>query len=135
MIILMRRLVGVILGGFSPLVFVAPAFAATINICPPTGSGFEKLCTFDFSSFGSIVTTLINLALIIAVVIALFFLIYGGIKWVLSGGDKSAVESARNHIVAAIVGLTIALLAFFILNIIGGFFGITLTSLTLPRLP
>lgn len=135
MIILMRRLAGVILGGFSPLVFVTPVFAATINICPPVGSGFEKLCTLDFNNFPILVTTLINLILIIAVVIALFFLIYGGIKWVISGGDKSAVEAARNHIVAAIVGLTIALLAFFILNIVGGFFGITLTSLTLPRLP
>lgn len=134
MIILMRKLASVILGGFSLLFFVTPAFAATINICPQTGSGFEKLCTLDFNSFPSLVTTLINLVLIVAVVIALFFLIYGGIKWVLSGGDKTAVEAARNHIVAAVVGLTIALLAFFILNIIGGLFGVSLTNLTLPKI-
>jgi len=133
MIISMRRLAGVILGGFSPLVFVTPAFAAgAINICPQAGTGFEKLCTLNLDSFPSLVTTLINLVLIIAVIIALFFLIYGGIKWVLSGGDKTAVEAARNHIVAAIVGLTIALLAFFILNIIGGLFGVNLTNLNLP---
>lgn len=135
MIILMRRLAGVILGGFSSLVFVTPAFATTIQLCPGSaGTSFANLCTLDFNSFPNLITKLINLALIVAVVIALFFLIYGGIKWVLSGGDKTAVEAARNHIVAAIVGLTISLLAFFILNIIAGFFNITLTNLILPQL-
>lgn len=135
MISLMRKLIGFIFGLISPLIFVSPAFAATINICPPTGSGFDKLCLLDFNSFPGIIGTLIRLILIVAIVISLFFLIYGGIRWVLSGGDKTAVEAARNHIVAAIVGLVIVLLAFFILNLIGGFFGITLTNLELPKLP
>lgn len=133
MIRTMKKFLGFIGALGAQLLFVTPSFAATINICP--GGGFAKLCNIDFDSFPGIVTTLINLALIAAVVIALFFLIYGGIKWVLSGGDKTAVEAARNHIVAAIVGLAIALLAFFILNIIGGFFGITLRDLQLPKLP
>lgn len=55
---------------------------------------------------------------IIGVVVAVIFLIYGGIKWILSGGDKTAVESARNHIIAAIVGLIIVVGAFFIIGLI-----------------
>lgn len=135
MIGLMRKLIGLITGFISPFVFVSPAFAA-IKICPGVepGSNFEKLCTIDFTDFGSIISKLITLILIVAIVVAVFFLIYGGIRWILSGGDKTAVESARNHIVAAIVGLVIALLAFFIINIIGGLFGISLTNLQLPTL-
>lgn len=55
---------------------------------------------------------------VIGVIIAIAYLIYGGIRWILSGGDKTAVDAARNHIVAAIIGLAIILAAFFIVNAI-----------------
>ena len=71
---------------------------------------------------------------IVAVIVALGFLIYGGIKWIISGGDKAGVEAARNTIVAAVVGLVIVFLSYFILNIILGIFGLSLGTLTLPTL-
>jgi hypothetical protein len=61
---------------------------------------------------------IITLLLVVGVLIALIFLIYGGIKWILSGGDKAGVEAARKHIVAAIVGLVIVVAAFFIINVV-----------------
>lgn len=116
-----------------PFVFAASAFAAEqVDVCP-TGQ-FNPLCGLKYDTFGTIVSSLITLVLIIAVVISLFFLIYGGIKWVTSGGDKTGVESARNHIVAAIVGLAIALLAYLIINIVLNMFGISLNKFTLPTL-
>ena len=62
------------------------------------------------------------------VLIALAFLIYGGVKWITSGGDKAGVEAARNMIVAAIVGLVIAFLVYFILQIIFSLFGLDFAS-------
>ena len=124
------------MGFLYPLIFASSAYAQ-INICPQAGASgtqFAPLCNLNFDDFGTLVSRLITLILIIAIVVSIFFLIYGGIKWITSGGDKTAVEGARNHIVAAIVGLVIALLAFFILNVIGGLFGINLTNLTLPNL-
>lgn len=109
-----------------------PAYAAEINLCP-LGSQFDPLCkSLGAGSFATIISAIIIIMLIAAVVLALFFLIWGGIKWILSGGDKTAVEGARNHIVAAIVGLIIAFLAFFILIIIGGVFKIDILKLALP---
>ncbi len=61
---------------------------------------------------------LITLLFIVGIIIAVVFLIYGGIKWILSGGDSKQVEGARSHIVAAIVGLIIVVGAFVILNIV-----------------
>lgn len=61
---------------------------------------------------------LVTLLFVVGIVIAVVFLIYGGIKWILSGGDPKQVEGARNHIVAAIVGLIIVLGAFLILNLV-----------------
>ena len=129
----MKKLIA-ITAAFSSYLLAVPSALAQTNVqACPTGQ-FSILCNFGLSSFGNIVSTTVTVLFVIAVVIALGFLIYGGIKWIISGGDKTAVESARNTIVAAVVGLIIVFLAFFILNIILGFFGISLTALQLPKL-
>ena len=118
------------------------AFATTGGKVDPcsTGGGnsgmgqFKTLCTLNANNLGQIVGTLVTFILIIAVLIALFFLIFGGIRWITSGGDKAKVESARGTIIAAIVGFVIAFLAFFILSLALSFFGLSLNNLTLPRL-
>lgn len=133
MICIVKKLFILLVGLLSPLVVVQPVFAAAIEICPTTGP-FAKLCNLKFDNVGTIIGNLITIILILAIVIAVFFLIYGGIRWITSGGDKQAVENARNHIIAAIVGLVIALLAFFIINFVGSLIGVNLTNLTIPTL-
>lgn len=113
----------------------APVFAqTTIDPCARSGgaAGFNALCNLNFG--GGIVGALVTVAFIIATLIALAFLIFGGIKWITSGGDKTAVEGARNTIVAALVGLVIVFLAYFIIRIIFTFFGINFGNLTIPNL-
>lgn len=85
-------------------------------------------------NLGEVLGFVVTIAFVIAVLIALFFLIWGGIKWITSGGDKGGVESARNQIIAAIIGLIIVFLAFFILNLVLGLFGLSLFNLQLPTL-
>jgi uncharacterized protein YacL len=110
------------------------AFASTINPCP-NASQFAALCNLNANNLGGIVGAAVTFILIIAVLIALFFLILGGIRWITSGGDKAKVDSARQTITAAIIGLVIAFLAFFILALALSFFGLSLSNLTLPRIP
>jgi hypothetical protein len=115
------------------IVTAAPALAQTINLCPQTGQ-LSGICT-DNRNFASVLSKIITLILVGAVILALFFLIWGGIKWIMSGGDKAKVESARNTIIAAIIGLIIAFLAFFILNVVAGLFGIgAVNQLQLPKI-
>ena len=99
--------------------------ALTLNGTPiPAPSGVP---TGGLSTTGShILSTLMTLAFDVAVVLAVVFLILGGIRWVTSRGDAKAVEGARNQIVYAIVGLVIAFLALIIVTIIGRFFHIQL---------
>ncbi len=123
----------------SPLLvlLVTPSlvFADTpVHVEPPANNQFNKLFDFTDTSFGGVVGKVVTIAFILATVIALFFLVYGGVKWITSGGDKAAVESARNTIVAAVIGLVIVFLSYFILNIVLGFFGLKLTDLVLPTL-
>lgn len=115
-----------------------PAFAQSVDPCrTDTGAGgtnFSKLCSLNASSLPRIIQTIVTILLIAAVIIALFFLIWGGIRWITSGGDKGKVEEARKHIVAAIIGLIVAFLAYFILQVVLGFFGFSVGDLALPRL-
>lgn len=110
-----------------------PAFAQTVVDPCPQGQ-FNPLCTkFNASDTGRIISTVITFMLIAAVIIALFYLIYGGIRWITSGGDKGKVEEARKHIIAAIIGLVVAFVAYFILQIILNVFGLgTISRLQLP---
>ncbi len=114
-----------------------PAFAqakttTSLNPCP-TGQ-FSKLCGLDSTKIGTVISTIVTVVLIAAAIIALFFLIWGGIRWITSGGDKAKVESARNTIIASIIGLIVALLAYFLITLVLSFFGLTLSGLTLPKL-
>lgn len=119
-------------GGY--LTLASSAFAqTTVNTC--AAGQFAPLCNLTTGSFGAIVSTLIQLVFAIAVIVALFYLVWGGFKWLTSGGDKGAVQQAREHIVAAIIGLVIIFLSYFILNILLGFFGVgSLNAITLPRI-
>jgi hypothetical protein len=45
-------------------------------------------------------------------------LIYGGFKYITSGGDESGAKSARNTIIYAVVGLVIVALAQFIVKFV-----------------
>lgn len=61
---------------------------------------------------------IVNNLFLIAAFLAVAYLMYGGIKWITSRGDKIAVEAARKHIVAAVIGLVIVAGAFFAMNVV-----------------
>jgi len=133
----MKKLSALLIASGSYLTLALPAFAETqIKFCPDalTNSDFSGLCNISLS--GNLFQAIITIAFVVATLLALAFLIFGGIKWITSGGDKAGVEAARNMIVAALVGLVIAFLAYFILNLVLSFFGVTFTdnSFTLPTI-
>lgn len=64
--------------------------------------------------FGNIIFWLLVFAGITAVV----FIIFGGIKFITSGGDPKAAEGARKTLTWAIIGLIVILLSFAIVRLI-----------------
>lgn len=146
---LMRKLVLSILSTLSyifitPLAYAAPTPTPTpiptgiVNPCDSTGifAAICKLGSPEGGSVGSVIGGFVSLFFAIATVIAIIYLIYGGIKWITSRGEKTEVEAARNHIIAAIVGLIMVFLAFFLINFVLGFFiqGFNITNVALPSL-
>lgn len=83
----------------------------------------------------ALVTFIINAFFALAVLAALIYLLWGGLNWILSGGDKDKVENARQRIIAAIIGLVLVVLAYVILNFVLVLLGLGgIAQLELPTL-
>jgi hypothetical protein len=70
----------------------------------------------------------INIMIIIAVILCLISIVWAGVQWASSSGDKAKVASARARITWSIVGLIVVLFAFLIVSILGNFFNVNLTK-------
>ncbi|MBI3889823.1 hypothetical protein HY312_04620 [Candidatus Saccharibacteria bacterium] len=57
------------------------------------------------------VSTLLNTAYLIAGIVAVIVIIIGGIRYASSNGDSSGVQSGKNTILYAVVGLIIIIMA------------------------
>jgi len=61
---------------------------------------------------------LTNTILLVVGLISVIMLVYGGLRYILSGGDSKKGTDAKNTILYAIIGLIISLLAFAIVNFV-----------------
>lgn len=110
-------LVGLMLLGLSGFGFVyaAPQVAAvgTDDVCAGLegagGSGCEP--DRDDITVESTVRTMINIFSWIVGIIAVIMIIVGGAKYVTSGGDSNGIQSAKNTIMYALIGIVIVALA------------------------
>lgn len=101
---------------------------AALTVIAPSGSAFAQISggindakgddvpSQLFGGEGSIFTTVVNVLLFIIGALSVIMLIWGGIRYTTSGGSSSAVTSAKNTIMYAIIGLVVAFLAFAIVN-------------------
>ncbi|TSA44794.1 hypothetical protein D4R52_03680 [bacterium] len=65
-----------------------------------------------------IVMRVIQILLAVAGLVAVIFLIVGGFRYILAGGNEEAAESAKKTITNAIIGIVIIILAFVIVRVI-----------------
>lgn len=98
------------------LASTTPVFAQNLGVPKPPG--------FQIEDIGKLISNAAGVALIIAAILVFVFLIWGGIQWITSGGDKGKTEEARNRITAALVGLAIVAAAWAVVQLVSTFFGI-----------
>ena len=97
-----------------------PAFAAACTNaadCVKTGATTAG-GTGTTTNVGTLIKTIVNVLLYILGAIAVIMIVIGGIKYTYSNGDSSSVQSAKNTILYAVVGLVIAIMAFAIVNFV-----------------
>ena len=113
----------VLLLGSIFLPWVQPAAAqTTINIKPPSDVP---------PTIGPLISSGIQAVIVIAGLITFVYLVWGGIEWLTSGGDKEKYESARGRITAAVIGLVIVIAAWAVMSLIGNFLGINWSNMTI----
>jgi hypothetical protein len=115
------------------LVPVSAAFADCTNIANQvqnganSASGGSDTCSVQTntnpSDLKSIASRLVNFFSIIVGAVSVLMIIYGGFRYITSGGDSGRVGNAKNTLIYAIVGLIIVALAqvivHFVLNNVG----------------
>lgn len=87
----------------------------------------SKLGAFPFTQnngLGIFVSNVIGLLIGLAGIFFLIFLVWGGVQWITSGGEKGSVENARNQITNAAIGLVIVVAAWAIFSVLKTFLGL-----------
>lgn len=77
----------------------------------PAGEAVCEIYNFQPSDIPLIGLAVVDIALRIAALIAVGYVIYGGIQYVVSQGAPDATKKARQTIINALVGLVLAMLA------------------------
>lgn len=113
------------------ILFSLAKSASAADLSPPGPYNNLGKITVD-----SVVSGVIEILLFFAFVTAMIFLLIGGIRWIMAGGDKAAAESAKGAITAAIIGLIIVLGTWAILIVVQTLFGIKIigAAITFPDL-
>ena len=93
---------------------VALAQVATVPSTgvPTTILGFYNLVCIATNWFFSFV-----------ILIAVFFLLYGALKFFSAGGNEDSVATARRYLAYALVGIAVAILARSFVFVVGNFLG------------
>ncbi len=68
-----------------------------------------------------------NIALYVIGFISVVMLIWGGLRYIISGGDSKKITDAKNTILYALIGLVVAFLAYAIVNFVLNAIGATST--------
>lgn len=95
---------------------IPTVFAASLNVPQPEQARITDI--------GLLISSAINIVIIVAGILVFAFLVWGGIQWMTSGGDKTKTEEARNRITAALVGLAIVAASWALTKLISYFFGV-----------
>ncbi len=92
-----------------------------LGFCLPVGTTETKVSfggRRNFSDIGDFIQYMYRYSIMIAGVVSIIVIIIAGFQWAMSGGNGSTIQNARKKIEGALMGLTIAILSYSILNFV-----------------
>ncbi len=81
---------------------------------------------FPIPDFGMMLTFVIRIFFTVAGLVAMLYLLLGAFSWITSGGNKEAVDKARDKIMNAVIGVILIFAVLAIVGLIEQLFGIGL---------
>lgn len=104
--------------------FNAQPVSAANPLCSQPGVSDEVLrangCKTDAPALDKVVVNIVNAIVGVLGLVAVVFIIVGGVNYMTSGGDSGKLQKAKSTILYAVIGLVIAVLAFAIVNFVIG---------------
>ena len=114
--------VGGMVTAFAVAIIIAPITYANSTMEGADAAYGEGTPTSLFG-IGGTVSDIINIMLYVIGLLSVIMIIVGGLRYVISGGNATAVSAAKNTVLYAIVGLIIAFLAYAIIQFVLGALG------------
>ena len=108
----------VMVGGIAQPALVSAAPIDVLDKCKTSSSEVCKGAAAQENSLYTLIKNIINLLLTLVGIIAVIMIIVGGIRYTTSGGSSSEIDTAKNTIIYAVVGLVIAIMAYAIVNFV-----------------
>lgn len=109
-----------ILSSLIGLTLATPTFA--IDPCdaslPPTVLEANGCDNNTKDALPTVVQNILNVIIGITGIIAVIFIIIGGVQYMTSAGDAGKAKKARDTILYAVIGLVVVILAFAIVNFV-----------------
>lgn len=104
-----------------------------LGFCLPVGKTTTQISfggKTQFNNLGEFIQYGYRYGILIAGILSVLMIIFGGFQWAMSGGNSSTIENAKKRIGGAVIGLAIAVLSYTILYIINP----NLVNLRLPEI-
>jgi hypothetical protein len=79
------------------------------------------------TSITRLVSAIVGFMTISGFIWFIFQFLIGGFNWITSGGDKAKLQSSRDRITNALIGLIVVVVSWSILSLAGQFFGVDFT--------
>ena len=97
---------------------IIPTFAADpCDNLPSTSEAYQALgCSNSSTNLSIVIQNILNSVIAVSGLIAVIFIIIGGVQYMTSTGDSSKIEKAKKTILYAVIGLIICALAAAITN-------------------
>jgi hypothetical protein len=80
------------------------------------------------TDLGSFISRVFSAIIIVAAIATFIYMVYGGVQWIMSGGEKDKITEAKGKITQAVIGLAVVASAWAIFKLIDYFFGIGITA-------
>lgn len=108
--------------GLVSVVAPAPAFAAICTgsgaACIDEGAGKAVTGSDQSDEIGEIIKIVTNALLFIIGAVSVIYIVIGGMKYATANGSKENIESAKNTIFYAVIGLVAAICAYAIVTFV-----------------
>ena len=83
-----------------------------------TATDCDTVTTGSTDKVNSTITQVVNIFSTLVGVIAVIMIIFGGLRYITSGGDSGKITTAKNTIIYALIGLVVVALAQFIVKFV-----------------